>query len=101
MTAPLQEAVRKQLPVLEPSFKEYGPIQSVEFGGVDDAGSDKYLVTYRSGKQLEWFIRLDADGKVAGLLMRKAFRALGVSAIRSLGAHSVGFREAHVPPAIR
>jgi bla regulator protein blaR1 len=73
MTAPLQEAVRKQLPVLEPSFKEYGPIQSVEFRGVDDAGSDKYLVTYQSGTQLEWFIRLDADGKVSGLLMRKAF----------------------------
>jgi bla regulator protein blaR1 len=73
MTAPLQEAVRKQLPVLELSFKEYGPIQSVEFRGVDDAGSDKYLVTYQSGKQSEWFIRLDADGKVSGLLFRSAF----------------------------
>jgi hypothetical protein len=73
MTAPLQEAVRKQLPVLELSFKEYGPVQSVAFKGVSGAGEDKYLVTYQSGKQSEWFIALDADGKVSGLLFRPAF----------------------------
>jgi len=73
MTEPLQEAVRKQLPVLAASFKEFGPIQSMEFRGVDESGSDKYLVTYQNGKQSEWFIRLDADGKVSGLLLRSGF----------------------------
>ena len=73
MTAPLQEATRKQLPVLEGSFKGYGPIQSVEFRGVNDGGSDKYLVTHQSGKQSEWVVNLDADGKISGLLMRPAF----------------------------
>lgn len=73
MTAPLQEAVRKQSPVLELSFKQYGPVQSAEFRGVADDGSDKYLVTYQSGKQSEWFIWLDANGKVSGLLVRPAF----------------------------
>jgi hypothetical protein len=73
MTAPLQEATRKQLPVLEGSFKGYGPITSVEFRGVNDGGSDKYLVTHQSGKQSEWIVNLDADGKISGLLVRPAF----------------------------
>jgi hypothetical protein len=73
MTAPLQEATRKQLPVLEGSFKGYGPITSVEFRGVNDAGSDKYLVTHQSGKQSEWIVNLGADGKISGLLVRPAF----------------------------
>jgi bla regulator protein blaR1 len=73
MTAPLQDATRKQLPVLEDSFKGYGPIQSVEFRGVNGGGSDKYLVTHQSGKQSEWVVNLDADGKISGLLMRPAF----------------------------
>jgi beta-lactamase regulating signal transducer with metallopeptidase domain len=73
MTAPLQEVTRKQLPVLEVSFKVYGPIQSVEFKGVNDGGSDKYLVTHQSGRHSEWVVNLDADGKISGLLVRPAF----------------------------
>ena len=73
MTAPLQEATRQQLPRLEPYFKEYGPVTSVEFRGVTDTGVDKYLVTYQSGKQSQWFINLDADGKISGLVVRPAF----------------------------
>jgi bla regulator protein blaR1 len=73
MTTALQEATRKQLPVLEGSFKGYGPITSVEFRGVNDGGSDKYLVTHQSGKRSEWIVNLDADGKISGLLVRPAF----------------------------
>jgi len=73
MTAALQDAVRTQLPVLEGSVKQYGPIQSVEFRGVSETGSDKYLVTHQNGKQSEWFITLDAGGTISGLLVRPAF----------------------------
>ena len=74
MTEPLQGAMRQQLPALEGYFTgDYGTVQSVEFRGVTDAGVDKYLVTYQSGKQLQFFINLDDDGKISGLLLREAF----------------------------
>lgn len=73
MTDPLQDAVRQQLPMFESFSKENGPLQSAEFRGVSGAGADKYLVTYQSGKQLEFFITLDADGKISGMLARAAF----------------------------
>ena len=73
MTAALQEAVRNQLPAMKESFKEYGALQSLEFKGVSAAGADKYLATYQNGKQAEWFIALEASGKISGLLVRPAF----------------------------
>jgi bla regulator protein blaR1 len=73
MSTPLQEAVRQQLPIFVRSFKEHGPLQSAEFRGVTDSGADKYLVTYQSGKQFEYFIMLDGDGKITGLLARQPF----------------------------
>jgi hypothetical protein len=73
MTAALQDATRRQFPVLETSLQELGPIQSVDFKGVSAGGADKYLVTHQSGKRSEWFIALDADGKISGLLVRPAF----------------------------
>jgi hypothetical protein len=73
MTAPLQDAVRQQLPVFESFSREHGPLESAEFRGVTGTGADKYLVTYHSGKQLEYFITLDADGRISGLLARQAF----------------------------
>jgi len=73
MTAPLQDAVRRQLPLFENSSKERGPLKSAEFRGVTDTGADKYLVTYQSGKQLEYFITLNADGKISGMLARQPF----------------------------
>jgi hypothetical protein len=73
MSEPLQDAVRQQLPMFESFAKENGPLQSADFRGVTGTGADKYLVTYQSGKQLEFFITLDADGKISLLLARQAF----------------------------
>lgn len=73
MSAALQDATRRQLPVMQGYLGEYGPVQSVEFKGVTPSGADRYLVTYRSGKQSRWFISLDADGKITGMLMQEPF----------------------------
>lgn len=73
MTEALQDATRQQLPAMQAYLNECGPVQTVEFKGVTPSGVDKYLVTYRSGKQSQWFIGLGADGKIAGMLVREAF----------------------------
>jgi bla regulator protein blaR1 len=49
MDPALQDATRKQLPVLENFNKDYGSVKTVEFRGVSDNGADKYLVTHESG----------------------------------------------------
>ncbi len=73
MSAALQDATRQQLPIMQGYLEEYGPVQSVEFKGVTPSGADRYLVTYRSGRQSRWFISLDGDGKITGMLMREPF----------------------------
>jgi beta-lactamase regulating signal transducer with metallopeptidase domain len=73
MTEPLQEVTRRQLPALESYVQAVGPVQSVEFRGVSATGADKFLVTHQSGKHSQCLIALDADGKIAGIMMRPAF----------------------------
>ena len=73
MAAPLQEAARRQEARLGPSLQAFGPVQAVEFKGVGPAGTDHYVVTYQSGKQSQWMIMLDADGKIYTLLVQPRF----------------------------
>jgi Domain of unknown function (DUF3471) len=73
MASPLQDAVRRQEPRLGPTLQEWGPVQLIEFKGVGPAGSDHYVVTYQSGKQSQWMILLDANGKILTLLVQPRF----------------------------
>lgn len=67
MVPALQEATRKQLPVIQPTLAKLGPAEGIEFKGVADSGADKYVVTHQSGKQTQWVISLGPDGKIMGL----------------------------------
>jgi hypothetical protein len=73
MTPLLQGALRKQISLSQPVLKGLGPVQSIEFKGVSDNGADKYLVSHQSGKQSQWIIALDTQGKTSGLLMLPVF----------------------------
>jgi hypothetical protein len=73
MTPALQDVTRPQVRAVSAFLKQLGPLQSVEFKGVTDSGADKYLVTHESGKQSQWTIQLDQNGKIAGLLVTPKF----------------------------
>jgi beta-lactamase regulating signal transducer with metallopeptidase domain len=73
MTPALQTVTRPQVPAVSAFLKQLGPLQSIEFAGVTDSGADKYLVTHQSGKQSQWTIVLDPNGKIAGLLVAPKF----------------------------
>ncbi len=62
----LAEAVRKQLPQIK-ALEQYGPIQSIKFEGVGDAGWDVYGVQRANGR-IHFRIIMGNDGKIAGLL---------------------------------
>jgi hypothetical protein len=49
------------------------PLQTVEFKGVLDSGSDKYIVTYKDGAQEQCAIVLDANGKIGQLICQARF----------------------------
>lgn len=66
MTAPMADAVRQQLPVIEGNIKRWGALQSITFKSVDDQGNDHYDVRFEHG-HAEWQVApLTADGKVQG-----------------------------------
>ena len=67
--ATLGEAVRKQLPDMQPMIQRLGAIKTIEFKGVGPGGRDIYDVAFENGK-LEVRILLDADGKVVGEAVR-------------------------------
>ena len=73
MIEPLQNAVRQQKPVMDAFLSKLGPVQTVEFKGVSDAGADKYLVTHQAGKQSQWIIQLAADGRISTLAVLPVF----------------------------
>lgn len=73
MTEPLQNVVRQQGSSIGDFLAKLGPIQTVEFKGVSDAGADKYLVTHQSGKQSQWIIQLGADGRISTLAVLPVF----------------------------
>ncbi len=73
MTAPLQEAVRRQEATLGPSLQAMGEVQAVEFKGVGPQGTDHYVVTYQGGKQTQWMILLDPDNRISTLILEPRF----------------------------
>jgi bla regulator protein BlaR1 len=67
MEPALADAVRKQLPQILAMQKQLGPVTSIKFTGVGDAGWDIYAVQHANGR-LQDRIILSKNGKVAGLL---------------------------------
>jgi hypothetical protein len=65
----LAGAIRKDLPKLQVRLKELGPVQSMEFAGVDANGQDKYQVLHRGGTMQEWSIALDSHGVIDGAMV--------------------------------
>jgi hypothetical protein len=61
------DAVRNQLPQILAMEKQLGPVTSVKFTGVGDAGWDSFIVQHENGR-LQTRIILSNDGKIAGLL---------------------------------
>jgi hypothetical protein len=61
MSPALADAVRERAPMLEAAAQKMGPIQSVEFLGVDAYGNDVYNVRQQNGVT-HWLIAVDANG---------------------------------------
>jgi bla regulator protein blaR1 len=67
MSPALAEAVRKQLPKLQPWLADLGPIASVQFVGVGNQGWDVYALKHEHGSS-QLRIILDARGIITGAL---------------------------------
>jgi bla regulator protein BlaR1 len=67
MSPALAEAVRKQLPKLQPWLADLGPVVSVQFVGVGNQGWDVYALKHEHGSS-QMRIVLDARGIITGAL---------------------------------
>ena len=63
MSVGLANAIRQQLPMMQPELAKLGAVQSVTFKGVGPGGADIYEVKFANGAQ-EWRIWLAPDGKI-------------------------------------
>jgi hypothetical protein len=63
----LADAVRNQLPMILSIHKTLGPVTSIKFDGVGEAGWDSYIVQHTNGR-MQTRIILTKEGKVAGLM---------------------------------
>jgi hypothetical protein len=64
MSAGLAEATRQQLPKLQPDLAQSGPVRSVQFLGVGNAGEDVYFVKHEH-RAWHWRIALDSSGTIS------------------------------------
>ncbi len=67
----LADVVRQQAAVMEGMMKQLGPVKSVTFKEVGQAGWDVYEVQFTNGK-MDFRLTLAPNGKVAGLLTTSA-----------------------------
>lgn len=63
MSSPLEQLVRKQLPLFQPVAEYLGAFRSIEFRGIESGGSDQYDVHCEHGTS-RWRILLSADDKI-------------------------------------
>jgi bla regulator protein blaR1 len=68
MTPELARVAREQNPKAKSYFDSLGRVESITFQGVGQQGADAYVVKYEKGS-LIYRIALNAQGKIAGLLM--------------------------------
>ncbi len=64
MSSHLADAIRHQLPNLQPGLAELGAVQSAGFLGVSAQGDDVYTVRHENGAS-HWRIALDPKGKIS------------------------------------
>jgi hypothetical protein len=69
MTPGLAQAAREQSSRAKQMFDALGRVESITFQGVGQQGTDAYIVKYEKGS-LIYRIALDAQGRIAGLLMQ-------------------------------
>ena len=70
MTAEMAEPVRAQEAAVLPMLQGFGAVQTVEHKG-EVQGSQHFLVVFENAAT-DWFISLDGDGKIDGLVFRPA-----------------------------
>jgi Peptidase family S41/N-terminal domain of Peptidase_S41 in eukaryotic IRBP len=63
MSPGLADAVRQQMPTMQPMLQKYGALKSITFTGVGPAGADIYEVDFENAKT-EWRIFPLTDGKI-------------------------------------
>ena len=68
----LADALKQQLPHMQPGIAALGPLKSVTFRNVTGQGHDLYLATYEKGT-LAWRISMAPDGKIANALVTPDF----------------------------
>jgi beta-lactamase regulating signal transducer with metallopeptidase domain len=68
----LVEALKKQLPGMQPGVASLGALKSVTFRNVTSQGHDLYVATYEKGT-LAWRIALGPDGKIVNALVTPDF----------------------------
>ena len=70
MVPELADAVRAGEASITPMIQAFGALQTLEHQG-EVQGAQHYRVTFDNAAT-DWFIALDAEGKIAGLLFRPA-----------------------------
>jgi CubicO group peptidase (beta-lactamase class C family) len=75
MSPQLAEAVRVQLPQLQPLFRSWGAIKAITFVRTDLDGLDTYRVDFANGGAAMFSIFLSPDGKIATTFFRPAASA--------------------------
>jgi DNA-binding transcriptional MerR regulator len=66
MSAPLEQAIRQQLPLLQLLAADLGELRSIEYCGVGSGGFDLYDVHRERGTS-RWQILMSANGKMASV----------------------------------
>ena len=66
------DAIKKQLPTLQPGLATLGALKSVTFRNVTGQGADLYLATYEKGT-MAWRISMGPDGKIVNALVTPDF----------------------------
>ena len=67
MEKPMADVVRDRLPQILALQKTLGPVTSIKFSGVGEAGWDSYVVQHANGR-VQTRLILSDDGKLAGLM---------------------------------
>ncbi|MEO7691550.1 MAG: hypothetical protein ABIS51_19865 [Sphingomonas sp.] len=70
------ELVRHDLPMTHGMFSSFGELKSVTFRGRGPMGDDTYNLVFAKGEVI-MSARLDADGRMAGGILRPGGEALG------------------------
>ncbi|HKE93619.1 MAG TPA: M56 family metallopeptidase [Povalibacter sp.] len=68
MSPQLADVTRQQLPKLQASLSQLGPVRTVDFRGVSPSGWDVYEVRHDKGLT-SWKIHLGSDGRTDGALV--------------------------------